>query len=415
MDRMISTLQTRINVYGLRECTFMPIWYEKNGFIEITMAGGTEEELKELLEHQGNFEAKIPIILNLDGNKSSLELDKKYDVFLENDRIKIGDISAGAGDNFTLAGIPFFVNNITDIVNLTSTVYSGNDIAIVYFGKSMVEKSGSGYSWSFPIEITGDGAKKFAWVTQNVPIAPARPGETYRYLESKIYLYLDNDLLDELNIRSGLKGKIETGISIEGGATTVDQAKNAMIKLQSILKSGALPTSINVVQLDNISPKLGAGFLGVIIMAAVAAILAVSAVIFIRYRRLKLIFPTILISLCEVLIILGAAALIKWNIDLAAIAGIIATVGTGVDSQIIMLDQALRGETKSWTLKERIGRAFFVIFGSGGTVLSAMLPLMILGFGLLRGFAIVTMIGVLAGILITRPAFGVIVEKLVRD
>ncbi|MCX6818576.1 MAG: hypothetical protein NT129_01085 [Candidatus Aenigmarchaeota archaeon] len=415
MDRMISTLQTRINLYGLRESNLMPIWYGKQGFIEITMAGGTEEELKDLLEHQGNFEAKIPIVLNLNDNKSSIVLDKKYEIIAENGVIKIGGITAVSGENFTLAGIPFFVNNITDTINLTSTVYSGNDIAIVYFGKSMVEKSGDGYSWSFPLEISADGAKKFAWVTQNAAIAPAKPGETYRYLESKIYLYLDNDLLDELNIRSGLKGKIETSISIEGGTKTVEQAKNVMVRLQSILKSGALPTSIEIVQLDTVSPKLGAGFLSVVAMAAIGAILAVSGVILLRYRKLKLVFPTILISLCEVLIILGVAALIKWNIDLAAIAGIIATVGTGIDSQIIMLDQALRGETKSWTLRERISRAFFVIFGSGGTVLAAMLPMMIIGFGLLRGFAIVTMIGVLAGILITRPAFGVIVEKLVAE
>jgi len=415
MERMISTLQTRINIYGLRECNFMPMWYEKTGFIEITMAGGNVEELKELLEHQGNFEAKIPVILRLDSNKSSIELDKKYDVFVENGVIKIDNITAGSGENFTLAGIPFFVNNITDTVNLISTVYNGNDIAIVYFGKSMVEKSGDGYSWSFPVEITADGAKKFAWVTQNAAIAPAKPGETYRYLESKIYLYLDNDLLDELNIRSGLKGKVETSISIEGWAKTVDQTKKAMIKLQSILKSGALPTSVETVQIDNISPKLGVGFLSTSAVAGGAALLAVSFVVLIRYRRPSFMFRVILMSLCELIITLGVAALIKWTIDLSSIAGLIAAIGTGVDSEIIMLDEAMRGERKSWSLREKIANAFFIIFGSGGTMIAAMFPLMIFGFGLLRGFAIVTMIGVLVGVLITRPAFGVILEKMVGE
>lgn len=416
LDSIISTLQTRINIYGLRESNFRPIWYERRGFIEITMAGGTEEELRDLLEHEGKFEAMIPVILRVEAGETNLNLDKEYKITVENDMIKTEGVNAGVGEEFTLAGIPFYVENITDTtINLTSTVYDESDILIVYFGSSRTEQVSGGYSWSFPIEISGDGAQKFAWITQNVPLSATKPGETYRYLESRLYLYLDGDLLDELNIRSSLKGKVVTEISIEGWAKTLEQAKNARIRLQSILKSGALPTSIEIVKMDAVSPKLGLGFLGVAVTAAGIAILAVGFIILIRYRRPKVIIPTITISLSEVLIILGFASLIQWTIDLAAIAGIIAAVGTGVDSQIIMLDQALRGETKSWTLKERISRAFFIIFGAGGTTIAAMFPMMILGFGLLRGFAITTTIGVLSGILITRPAFGVIVEKMLGD
>ena len=56
-----------------------------------------------------------------------------------------------------------------------------------------------------------------------------------------------------------------------------------------------------------------------------------------------------------------------------------------------------------------------MIFGAGGTVIAAMIPLMIIGFGLLRGFAITTIIGVLIGILIARPAFGDIVKKIIKE
>jgi preprotein translocase subunit SecD len=107
--------------------------------------------------------------------------------------------------------------------------------------------------------------------------------------------------------------------------------------------------------------------------------------------------------------------LIGWTIDLAAIAGIIATIGTGIDSQIIILDETLTGESRNLSLREKIKKAFFIVFGAGGTIIAAMFPLMILGFGLLRGFAITTIIGVLAGILIARPAYGAIVEKLEKD
>ena len=125
--------------------------------------------------------------------------------------------------------------------------------------------------------------------------------------------------------------------------------------------------------------------------------------------------PMIAVSMSEIIIILGVASLINWTIDLAAIAGIIAAIGTGIDAQIIILDQSLRKERVIITLKERVERAFFIIFGAGGTTIAAMLPLMTIGFGLLRGFAITTIIGVLAGILIARPAFGVIVRSMIKE
>lgn len=417
MSQIISTLQTRINVYGLRESIFRPLFYEDKGFIEISMAGGTQEELKELIERQGKFEAKIPVILDVSDNKAMLKLDKDYSIDVGNDSITINNIKAGVGDSFTLSGIPFYVESIGNKINLTSTVYSGSDIVTVFFDpqRSRIEKLDSGYRWFFSIKLSNSGAEKFAWITQNIPIAKMEIGAGERYLESKIYLYLDDKLIDDLNIAAELKGKIETEVMVTGGANSLDQASKTKSQLQSILRSGALPASIKIVQMDTISPTLGMGFLKSAILAGGMAILVVSSIVFIRYRKIKLSVPMIIVSMSEVLIILGMSVLINWTIDLAAIAGIIAAIGTGVDSQIIILDQSLRKEERIITLKERIERAFFIVFGSGGTIIAAMLPMMTLGFGLLRGFAITTMIGVLAGILIARPAFGVIVRRLVGE
>ena len=53
-----------------------------------------------------------------------------------------------------------------------------------------------------------------------------------------------------------------------------------------------------------------------------------------------------------------------------------------------------------------------MIFASGGTVIAAMIPLLGIGLGVLRGFAITTIFGVLVGIIITRPAFGEMIKKI---
>ena len=100
----------------------------------------------------------------------------------------------------------------------------------------------------------------------------------------------------------------------------------------------------------------------------------------------------------------------KQNLDLPSIAGIVATIGTGVDSQIIILDES-KGSTNI-SLKERVKRALHIILGSYLTALFALLPLIWAGAGLLKGFAITTIIGISVGVFITRPAFADLLSKI---
>tara|TARA_Y100000310_G_C20031141_1_gene511852 strand:+ start:62 stop:451 length:390 start_codon:yes stop_codon:yes gene_type:complete len=118
----------------------------------------------------------------------------------------------------------------------------------------------------------------------------------------------------------------------------------------------------------------------------------------------------------EILIILGLAAFIGWNLDLAAIAGIIAAVGTGVDDQIVITDEIMKGQRErffSW--KEKIKRAFYIILVAYFSTVVAMMPLWGAAAGLLRGFAITTILGVSIGVLVTRPAFAAMLERFVKD
>lgn len=411
VEQIISTLQTRINVYGLREAVFRPVYHENKAFIEVSIASGNEDELRSLLESQGKFEAKIPLILRIRGNESSIKLKGDHKISVGNATVSIEGKEYFTGDVLVLDGIPLEVGGITkDYVNLTSTVFTGSDIKIVFFDpqRSRIENAGDFYRWSFAVQLSKEGAEKFAMITGNLGIVPGG------YLDSPIVLYLDGNFIDALSISSDLRGKVVTEVSISGAAPDVQQAAVSRARIQSILRSGALPVSISIVQLENISPNLGVGFIRNALAAMAVAIGGVVAVVSLRYRKMKIVFPMVLISLSEVLIILGFAALVGWTIDLSAIAGIIASVGTGIDAQIIMIDQALRREEEMiLTLREKLNRAFFVIFGSAGTVIAAMLPLMIIGFGLLRGFAITTAAGVIIGIAITRPAFGAIVEKII--
>ncbi|MBI2547444.1 MAG: protein translocase subunit SecD, partial [Candidatus Aenigmarchaeota archaeon] len=119
--------------------------------------------------------------------------------------------------------------------------------------------------------------------------------------------------------------------------------------------------------------------------------------------------------LSEVTILLGVAALIGWNIDLAAIAGILVAIGTGVDDQIVITDETLKGQTANvYNWKEKVKRAFLIIMLAYTTVVVAMIPLIFAGAGLLKGFAITTIIGVTIGVFITRPAYSDFVEVMMK-
>ena len=145
------------------------------------------------------------------------------------------------------------------------------------------------------------------------------------------------------------------------------------------------------------------------------SIIAIVSILFVRYKEPAVILPMFLIMLSEVVILLGFAALSSWNLDSAAIAGILVAVGTGVDDLIVIMDEIKKGYSAKFTNWKRIlNRAFFIIFGSFFTTVAAMIPLIFAGAGLLKGFAIATITGVTIGVFITRPAFSKIAEILIK-
>ena len=118
--------------------------------------------------------------------------------------------------------------------------------------------------------------------------------------------------------------------------------------------------------------------------------------------------------LSEMILILGFAALVGWNLDLAGIAGIIIVAGTGVDHLIVITDETIKGETVSdW--KRRIKNAMFIVMGAYLTTLTGMIPLLWAGAGLLKGFALTTIAGISFGVLVARPAYAAMIEILLKE
>ncbi len=180
--------------------------------------------------------------------------------------------------------------------------------------------------------------------------------------------------------------------------------------IQSVLNGGALPVHVIVGTPTILQPTLGSSFERISIIALILAIIAVSIVIAIRYRKAFLIAPIILTTLAELFIIFSIIGLIG-SIDLAAIAGMIAVIGTGVDAQIIISDEVLNMHKDS-TMKLRLSSAFYVVYADAFLLTVAMLPLFFsTSLVTVIGFSESTIIGALLGAFVTRPSYGAILGR----
>ena len=362
---LVDITSNRLNEFGLTDLKVRPVSdLAGNNFMLIEIAGATPKDLEKLISEQGKFEAKI----------------KNETVFIGGKR------------------------------DIASVARSGQGAGVY----SCDQKSGRYFcNFRFTVYLSEAAAKRHAEITGKLKVNTTSQGN---YLSEKLDLFLDDKLVDSLLISEGLKGRTTTQISISGSGSgttkdeAVEDAEKEMKQLQTILITGSLPFKLEVVKLDTISPLLGKEFTRSIFLAGFAALFAVFIVIFFRYKKFKSSIALLFTSLSEVIIILGIASLIRWNLDLPSIAGILATIGTGIDDLIIILDESTHGTFLS--LKERLKRAFAIILGAYFTTFVSLLPLMWAGAGLLKGFAITTLIGITAGVLITRPAFTDMVKMI---
>ncbi len=349
MDTVTAVLDKRLNLYGVSDVKVRESGDQR---VIIEMAGKTPEEIEHLIGNPGIFEAKI--------------------------------------DN--------------------QTAITGSDVESVDNYKIEGETN-----WVVPFSLTADGAKKFAEVAQG------KGGH-------EVVMYLDGHQItnDPPKLENSLgNGEAVTDLEVTGSEDTVQAAESQASMVYTVLKTGSLPVKVHVIGSNTISAELGQEFLEGVGVASLLAILVISIIIFLRYKKPLLVIPILITSLSEILIVLGIASIISWNIDLAAIAGLIASVGTGVDDQIIITDEVLsnksnKSKNKRARTRRNVRNALFIIFASAGTLIAAMLPLTYVGFvrgssgiGTIAGFAFTTILGVLIGVFITRPAYAKFVETFI--
>lgn len=347
-------LENKINSLGTRDAKVYVIT-ALNGisrYVRIEMAGVSMSEAQEIVGKQGKFEIRI----HTTGN--------------ETEHVLFGDaIQSVANPSQT----PPNSNNWG--VSFVITKSAGEDLRQAAIN-SGATKSPDGHN----LDMILDGK-----VVYSAPLSP--------------------DLAAELQAKATTNLLASTGYGEEGR----EQAK----LLEIHLRNGALPVGVTIAGSGSVSPELGDQFKFWSVLAGIFALIAVGISVYIRYREPGIVLPMVMINASEVIILL-ASTVFFLQLDLATIAGLIAVLGTGIDQLVIITDEILHeGKVPSPNLyMKRLKRALGIIVASAGTVLIAMLPLAVMDLSTLRGFAIITILGVLVGVLVTRPAYGRIIMSI---
>ncbi len=291
----------------------------------------------------------------------------------------------------------------------------GNNTRHVLYGDSISRAgipSQQDGQWYTPFTLNREGAVAL----QQVAIETGAVNDPNSHW---LYMYLDDEEVYGAPLSPSAASSLRTSpIASWQASTGVDEDSKAQAEqLQIHLRAGALPVNVKLMGSGQVDASLGDQFKMQAIIAGLLSMLAVAGVVYRRYGKKQILVPMVATSVSEVLMILGFAAAVGWQLDLPSIAGIIAVIGTGIDHLVIITDEVLyEGKlppTKVYL--SRITRAFSIIFAAAATTIIAMSPLVVMGFGALKGFAITTIVGVLIGVLIARPVYGKVIKEVLQE
>jgi preprotein translocase subunit SecD len=224
-------------------------------------------------------------------------------------------------------------------------------------------------------------------------------------------IVLDNQVREVAGIESAIR---DSG-RITGGFTQ-DQAAD----LSLMLRTGSLPASISYLETRTVGPTLGAASIHQGVVASIAGLVVVLIFMLIYYKGAGV--NADLALLLNLLILLGFMGFSGATLTLPGIAGVILTIGMGVDSNVLIFErirEELRlGKTAAAAVQDGFAHAWTTIFDTHVTTVVSAAILFLFGTGPVKGFAVTLTIGLIANIFtavfVSRTIFDYLLTKKAR-
>jgi len=240
------------------------------------------------------------------------------------------------------------------------------------------------------LTMNSDGARKWSIVTGS-------------NVGRQVALVLDKKVHMAPNIRE----KISGGSTLIEGFADINEAKDIAI----VLRAGALPAPVDIIQEKVIGPSLGADSVRSGTLSVIIGLGIVLVFMLIYYRFAGLIADFALIW--NIVLVLAVLASLQATLTLPGIAGLILTVGMSIDANVIIFErireELRKGKTPKAAVSSGYDRALTTIIDANMTTVIAALVLWQFGTGPIKGFATVLFWGILismfTAIFVTRTIF----------
>ncbi|MFI5237235.1 MAG: protein translocase subunit SecD [Ignavibacteriales bacterium] len=210
-----------------------------------------------------------------------------------------------------------------------------------------------------------------------------------------------------------VKGKIPGGRSQIEGMADLNEAK----LLEIVLKAGALPAPVDIIEERTVGPSLGEDSINKGLLSVILGYTLVGLFMIIYYRKAGTIAAAVLTF--TILFILGVLAGFNATLTLPGIAGIILTIGMAVDANVLIFErireEMATGKTIKASIDSGFSRAYSAIIDSNITTFFTGIILYQFGTGPIQGFALTLMIGIAASVfsalVISRVILDIMVSK----
>ncbi len=387
MKQSIETIDRRVNQLGLTEPTIAENGRGENEILVQLPGEGDPARVKEIIQKGGQLELKLVVG------------DKQYASELEALAEKGGVLPPGTellkgrpetrqiGPSGPAPEIWYLVDRVPAV--------TGRDLRNAQPIPS--PENPGGYEVNFTLST--DAGKRFGVFTE-------------RNVGRHMAIVLDHQVYSAPTIQN----RIEDSGRIVGRFSS-DDAKD----LSLVLRSGSLPASIKYLEEGTVSASLGADSIHQGVQASIVSLIAVMIFMAFYYRLSGI--NAIVALVLNLVILLACLAYFEAVLTLPGIAGVILTIGMGVDSNVLVFErirEELRaGKAPVSAVDAGFDRAFLTIVDTHVTTVVSCIFLFMFGTGPVRGFAVTLVIGLLSNlftaIYVSRTIFGWHLGRMSRE
>ncbi len=470
VDRSLEILRNRVDQFGVSEPT---IQKQGNSRIIVELAGVTNpKRVRELIGKTALLEFKllkdpevtsnVAIKINKfiaskiapEDTSSQLKDEKKdttstalEELFAEQKQPKAGTTATGEDSTGSLFEANLFFQDPRDRSTLLVPADKENKfkriISLPEIKKIIAEEAGSAqFLWGSKKVANGDYLQVFlvnkkqeltgeyivdARPQTGSPNDPASMGKyevsltfsdegsrvfarvTGANIQKRLAIILDQRVV----LAPTLQAKITSGRARITGMDTFEDAKDLSI----VLKAGALPAPVRIIEERTVGPSLGHDSIVAGSYSAFLGLLVVMFFMVLYYKGSGFIADLALVL--NIVFIMAVMASLGATLTLPGIAGIILTIGMAVDANVLIFERVReelrKGKTIRASLDQGYGKAFITIMDANVTTFIAGLVLYTYGTGPIKGFAVTLMIGIAASmftaIFVSRVIFNLLLEN----